>query len=292
MLRWLYHVATVESIGGDPYAPASLAADGFVHCSYRRAVRESARLYFESDAHLCVLCIDPRRLEAKVEIVATPRGPMPHVHGPIPRDAILDVMTLDQTDAGPDAVTGTHFAFVAFPGMTLLDLVGVHDPISRVRSMGFDPDARFEIVSAGGGLPWGQDGARFDVGRVRPDLGEFDVLVVPGGKGTRELEHDAAVTAWLAAFPRNRLAASVCTGALLLGAAGRLEGKRATTHASALGELGRFGATAAPDRVVEDGQLVTGGGVTAGIDVGLHVVERLYGEEVAKAISRQMEWVR
>ena len=84
--------------------PASLGREGFVHCSFRDAVRESARLYFPAGVALRVLQIDPRRLGCPVRLADTPRGPMPHVHGPIARPAIARVLTLDQVDGAPDAL--------------------------------------------------------------------------------------------------------------------------------------------------------------------------------------------
>lgn len=287
-MRWLYHLITSPSSEGD-YAPESLAGEGFVHCSYKNSVRESAALYFEGDRRVRVCCIDPRRLQSEVRVADTPRGPMPHVHGPIERDAIRDVITLDELDARPDEVTGTRFAFFAFEGMTLLDLVGVYDPISRIASMGFDVTSSCTIVGAASGEVFRENGASIRVSAVRPDLSQFDVLVVPGGHGTRALEKDDGVLAWLRTFPDNRLVVSVCTGALLLGAMGRLRGKRATTHASAMGELERFGAQAVAERVVRDGQVITSGGVTAGIDGGLYVVRHLMGHRVFDKTAAQME---
>jgi uncharacterized protein (DUF952 family) len=139
-MRWLFHVCAVGQNDVARYAPASLAREGFVHASFLQDLEESARLYFPKDARLEVLQVDPRRLDVRVELTATPRGPMPHIQGPIPRDAIRAKVALgDFASAGfVDRVAGTRFGFVAFEGMTLLDLVGVYDPLSRVRSMGFD----------------------------------------------------------------------------------------------------------------------------------------------------------
>jgi cyclohexyl-isocyanide hydratase len=290
-MRWLYHLLDARHPAGDPYAPGSLAREGFVHCSWRDAVAESARLHFAPGAPLDVLQIDPRRLDAPVTVAATPRGPMPHVHGEIPGDAIRARLSLDALGGAPDEVRGTRFGLLAFDGMTLLDLVGVLDPLSRIASMGLDPEARCSVISADGGRrPWAGAEATLEVERKRVDLDEFDVLVVPGGLGTRRLAHDPELAAWLRRFPPNRLAASVCTGALLLGAAGRLRGRRATTHASALELLTGFGATPVRERVVDEGQLVTAAGVTAAIDLGIHLVRRLVGDEAAARVAAQMEW--
>jgi cyclohexyl-isocyanide hydratase len=291
-MRWLFHVRAASHEDAPRYAPESLAREGFVHASFVDDVVESARLYFPGDARLEVLQVDPRRLDVRVEVAATPRGPMPHIHGSVPRDAIRERVALaDFTSAGfVDRVTGTRFGFVAFEGMTLLDLVGVYDPLSRIRSMGFDTASTSEIVGAKGTRIGSHDGMMLSVSRVRPSLDDFDVLVVPGGPETRVLAKDAGFTAWLGTFPENRLIASVCTGALLLGAAGRLRGRRATTHASALAELPAYGATPVRERVVDEGQVVTAGGVTSGLDLGLHLVRRLEGDSVADRIARQMEW--
>src|SRR4051812_39291274 len=102
--RWLYHLLPASDPVGDPYAPASLAAEGYVHASYRDAVRESARLYFSAGVALTVLQIDPRRLAVPVEVAPTPRGPTPHVHGPIPAAAVRARFSLDRIDDAPDAI--------------------------------------------------------------------------------------------------------------------------------------------------------------------------------------------
>lgn len=265
-----------------------------MHTSFLPDVGETVRLYFPGRSPY-VISIDPRRIGARIAIAQTPRGPMPHVFGPIPRDACTSgVVGLRAVPAASfawreDAVRGTRFGFVAFRGMTLLDLVGMHDPISRIATMGFDPTTTCEIVAGHEGDLWLEDGARLSTARIRPDLDEFDVLVVPGGTGTRALETDRKFVDWLRTFPENRLAVSVCTGSLLLGAAGRLAGKRATTHFTAMDRLADHGAIAVGERVVDEGSVITGAGVTSALDVGLHVVREIAGIEVATKIARQME---
>jgi uncharacterized protein (DUF952 family) len=100
----LYHVLGADVALGDPYAPDSFVQDGFVHCSFRDDVATSARLYFPAGAVLRVLQIDPRRVGCEVRVVATPRGPMPHVHGAIPLAAVVRELSLDQVALGPDVV--------------------------------------------------------------------------------------------------------------------------------------------------------------------------------------------
>lgn len=94
----IYHVVRRDELtwdSDDRYRAKSLTTEGFVHASYREKVEESAKLYFPADADLLVLAIDEKRLDVKVEVVETPRGPMPHVKGPIPRAAVT-VLKLTQ----------------------------------------------------------------------------------------------------------------------------------------------------------------------------------------------------
>jgi uncharacterized protein (DUF952 family) len=105
-VRWLYHVLPADVALGDPFSPPTLAQDGYIHCSFGERAAESARLYFAADAPLRVLQIDPRLVRCEVRVVDTPRGPMPHVHGPIPRAAIARELTIDQLAAAPDEIAG------------------------------------------------------------------------------------------------------------------------------------------------------------------------------------------
>ena len=302
MRRWLFHLVRPEDLGwgrDGRYSPASLAREGFIHASYKEAVAGSAALYFKPGelAGLRVMAIDPRRLDVPIEVADTPRGPMPHIRGSIPVDAVR-VIDLEAVETHAEVTVGARIALVAFEGMTLLDLVGPLDALTRIASMGFDATTTCEVIAMTRPpktsaleppVVWSAWGAELITARYRPLLDSFDVLVVPGGAGTRALEKDQAAIAWLSTFPSNRILASVCTGSLLLGAAGRLRGKHATTHRTMIKELARFGAISVPQRVVDEGQLVTAGGVTSGIELGLHLVRRLAGDEAHAQIAAQME---
>jgi transcriptional regulator GlxA family with amidase domain len=121
-----------------------------------------------------------------------------------------------------------------------------------------------------------------------------EIIVVPGGRGTRMAMHNTALLSWIAAHAaKPALTLSVCTGSLMLAKAGLLEGKAATTHHSAFGELREV----APNtvihedrRVVDNGLIVTSAGISAGIDMALHVVARLHGLEVARQTAAYMEY--
>lgn len=122
----------------------------------------------------------------------------------------------------------------------------------------------------------------------------LDLLVVPGGFGTRQQQENPVVLDWIARqHASGALTASVCTGAFLLGAAGLLDGLRATTHwATIAGLRTRHPGTTVLDdtRIVDEGEIVTSAGVSAGIDMALHVVRRLHGAEVARLTARDMEY--
>jgi transcriptional regulator GlxA family with amidase domain len=146
---------------------------------------------------------------------------------------------------------------------------------------------RPEIVACRGGL-------LVQPNHTLDDHPPLDVVVIPGGYGTRREQENPVVLDWIAGQRRaGTLTTSVCTGAFLLGAAGLLDGLRATTHWTTIeGLRGRLPATdvLADVRVVDEGQIITSAGVSAGIDMALHVVRRLHGDEVARRTARDMEY--
>jgi transcriptional regulator GlxA family with amidase domain len=126
------------------------------------------------------------------------------------------------------------------------------------------------------------------------EVGAIDLLLIPGGQGTRPLIHDAQLIAWIKdRAAKAELVLSVCTGALLLAKAGMLDGLGSTTHHGALGLLRELApkSTVREDvRYVDNGRVITSGGIAAGIDMSLHVVERLLGADYAKATAKYMEY--
>lgn len=176
-------------------------------------------------------------------------------------------------------------AMLAFPGITQLDLTGPYEVFSKVPGV----DVRLywkdlTPITVGSGLQLiptctFEDGAR------------IDILCVPGGAGQVELMADDAVLNFLRrAAETSRYVTSVCTGSLLLGAAGLLRGYRATTHWMAMDDLSALGANAAHERVVCDRNRITGAGVTAGIDLALTVIARVWGDPVARAVQLALEY--
>lgn len=182
------------------------------------------------------------------------------------------------------AISSTSIVFALFPGVTQLDFTGPHQVFSRL------PGAEVILGSrAGGSIE--ADGIVFSGLRRLADIPRCDVLCVPGGLGTTGAIEDAEYLRQV-----RRLAAdagfitSVCTGSLVLGATGLLRDKRAACHWAWRDLLEPFGAIADPGRVVMDGNVVTGGGVTAGIDFALTLVAALAGPEVAEEIQLALEY--
>ena len=123
------------------------------------------------------------------------------------------------------------------------------------------------------------------------DCPPLDVICVPGGSGVNALLNDEEVLGFIRGQAANaRFITSVCTGSMLLGAAGLLAGKHATSHWNALDFLPRFGAIPVEERVVQDGNLITAGGVTSGIDFGLTVIAALIGQEEAETVQLSLEY--
>lgn len=174
--------------------------------------------------------------------------------------------------------------FAVFPGLTQLSLAGPHEVLSRL------PGAEVVVASVAGGVLEGK--LAFNGLQRLADIGTCDVICVPGGAGV--FDHAMRDEIFLQELRRlaatAQLVTSVCTGSLVLGAAGLLRGKRATTNWAWRELLPPFGAIADPARVVRDGAIITGGGVTAGIDFALTVAAELAGPEVAKSIQLQIEY--
>ncbi|OGA03139.1 MAG: thiamine biosynthesis protein ThiJ [Betaproteobacteria bacterium RIFCSPLOWO2_02_64_14] len=180
-------------------------------------------------------------------------------------------------------------AFIVFDRMTYLDFIGFYDPVTRLKSMKIMEDFEWRILSP---TPRVVDdrGLRMEPDGLMEALGSYDMVFLPGGMGTRPLQHDQSFVDWIKTAAPVKLKVSVCTGALLLGAAGFLKGRRATTHPSAYQELEPYCATVIRERVVDEGDIITARGVSSSIDAGLHVVERLAGTEARARMATQMDY--
>lgn len=181
-------------------------------------------------------------------------------------------------------------AFLTYNGMTMLDFIGVYDAMTRLKTMGFDPEFTWDVCARSSEVVDGT-GLRILPSRVGGSLAEYDMVIVPGGGASRQLVDDAEFVAWLRTAEACRWKVSVCSGALLLGAAGFLTGKRATTHRGSFADLARYCSTVVDERVVDEGDVITARGVTSSIDLGLYLVEKIAGPDVRIKIQRQMDYL-
>ena len=177
-------------------------------------------------------------------------------------------------------------AIPLFDGFAALDAVGPYEVLSRL------PGAEVEFVADQPGLKRTESGPlALMAERSFDDVAGPEIVVVPGGFGTRRLIEDGRIVDWIAAsHETSQWTTSVCTGALLLGAAGVLDGLKATTHWLELERLREFGAEPTAERVVEQGKVITAAGVSAGIDMALRLAAKVAGEDVAKAIQLGIEY--
>ncbi|MFA6364044.1 DJ-1/PfpI family protein [Methanoregula sp.] len=180
-------------------------------------------------------------------------------------------------------------AFVVYDGVTLLDFAGAYDPLTRLKTMGFVPDLEYDICARAGTVR-SFEGVTISADTINPDLSAYDYVVVPGGNGIAGLMQDRAFLSWLTIPPEKTVIAAVCGGALLIGAAGMLHTRRATTHPAMQEILKRFAREVSSARIVEDNRVITAGGVTAAIDMGLYLCEKIAGEEARAKIQKQMDY--
>ncbi|MBI4935546.1 MAG: DJ-1/PfpI family protein [Actinobacteria bacterium] len=177
-------------------------------------------------------------------------------------------------------------AILLYPGFTALDAIGPYHALAGT------PGYEFTFVAEHAG-PVGNGGSfTMEAPTGIDELDTVDVLLVPGGIAAIQLAQDGGpLIDWIRhVHPNTQWTTSVCTGALMLGAAGCLQGAPATTHWYCMDDLIAYGATPVEERVVEYGKIITSAGVSAGIDMGLTLAERLVSTEHAQAVQLDMEY--
>ena len=176
-------------------------------------------------------------------------------------------------------------AIPLFQKMTALDAVGPYEVLWRL------PDVTVQFVGPGVGPITSDRPLQLVVDTTYEQLPDPDIVLVPGGYHVGSMVTDEALLEWVkAADATSTWTTSVCTGALVLGAAGLLEGKNATTHWAVRDMLAQYGATYVAERVVTDGKVMTGAGVSAGIDMALTLAAELAGTEIAEAAQLDIEY--
>ena len=175
-----------------------------------------------------------------------------------------------------------------FDGVEELDVVGVWEVLRKAKQL--HPALNLSVITRAT-----KESIACALGltilahEVKRDLSDLDLLVVPGGPGRKDVIADRGLLGKIAEFGRTKPVASVCTGALILQSAGLLTGRRATTHFLSRQELTE--ADVVTDRVVVDGRVITAGGVSASIDLGLRILEMNFGRELADEVAARIEYV-
>ena len=177
-------------------------------------------------------------------------------------------------------------AYLLYPGFTALDITGPHDVLNSV------PGSESVFVAETAGPVRNEsDTLSLVADKSFDEVTSPDILVIPGGYGTRALLDHEPLLDWIRQVNETTTwTTSVCTGSLLLAAAGLLDDVPATTHWCSRERLGDLGANVSQDRVVEHGKIMTAAGVSSGIDMALTLVQRIHGDEVASAVQLGIEY--
>ena len=180
-------------------------------------------------------------------------------------------------------------AYILFDDITLLDFIGIYDPIKNLKTKQYIKGLEWDLCAT---TPAIKDsfGLEMRVDKVQPELSDYDMIIVPGGWGTRRLQHDNDFIAWLQTGQEVTTIVSICTGSLLLGAAGFLRDKVATTNFQEYATLEKYCAAVKRCRIVEDGNIITAGAVASSLDLGLYICEKLVGKEKAEDIRIGMDY--
>ncbi len=179
----------------------------------------------------------------------------------------------------------TSIGLLLFPALTQLDLTGPFEVFARA------PDTKVHLIWKNLELVVSDRGMAIQPTTTFDTCPALDIICIPGGPGQINLMEDEEVLSFIRAKSKQaKLVTSVCTGSLVLGAAGLLEGYKATTHWASLDQLALLGAEPVNERVVRDRNRITGAGVTSGIDFALSVVSEMFGPDIAQNIQLHMEY--
>lgn len=180
-------------------------------------------------------------------------------------------------------------AYIVFDGITWLDFIGIYDPISRLKSLNYLPTLTWDICSFTETVS-DNLGLGINPGKIQNPLADYDVIIIPGGFGTRELQFNDGFMNWIRNAETVKYKISICTGSLILGAAGFLKGKKATTNYLEYENLRPYCKEVIKERIVEDNNVITAGAVSASIDLGLYLCKQWAGPEASHAIRKRMDY--
>ena len=203
-------------------------------------------------------------------------------------------MSADRNVPAPTSARLRRVGSLVFDDVEVLDFAGPFEVFAVAAELAGQQHFRTVLVAKEDRAFTAVNGLRILPNETFADGHRYDLLVVPGGFGTRALLHDADVIAWVQAqAAQAEIVMSVCTGALVLATAGLLQGRRATTHHEVMDDLAAVSASIAvvrDQRFVDEGDVITCGGISAGIDGSLHLVRRLLGEAAAERTAAYMEY--
>ena len=180
-------------------------------------------------------------------------------------------------------------AFVVFNDMTLLDFAGVYDAITRLKELKIKTDLNWDICGYSDTVR-DKHGLKIIPDKVRNNLGKYDAVIVPGGFGTRGLQNDSEFIEWIKTAQNVQYKISVCTGSIILGAAGFLKNKRATTNFNEYETLKQYCAEVVHEKIVEDQDVITSGAVSSSLDLGLYLCEKWAGKEAKEQVRGMMDY--
>lgn len=182
------------------------------------------------------------------------------------------------------------FAFVIYDGLTTLDFVGVFDPLTRLKTMGLIEELEYDVCALNSPV-LSFEKLELIPNKVGGSLDGYDYIIIPGGNGIADLVRNDEFLNWLRTASREATMAAVCGGVIVLGVLGLLAGKKATTHPAMAGYLNSFTQYAVEDRIVDEGKIITARGVTAAIDLGLYICEKIAGKGPREQIQNQMDYL-
>ncbi|AXT53908.1 DJ-1/PfpI family protein [Aquimarina sp. BL5] len=182
-----------------------------------------------------------------------------------------------------------RIAYILFDEITLLDFIGIYDPIKNIKTKKHIEHLDWDLCATNTTIK-DSFGLEIVVDKIKPDLSDYDMVIVPGGFGTRALQYDKEFIDWLQTANGVKYLVSICTGSLLLGAAGFLKGKMATTNFNEYQSLEKYCDTVLDSRIVDDNNVITAGAVASSLDLGLYICKKLIGDEKAEDIRKVMDY--
>ena len=180
-------------------------------------------------------------------------------------------------------------AYILFDGITLLDFIGIYDPISRLKSQGFIQDLEWDLCGMTNSIR-DSFGLKIEMDKVKPNLSDYQMVIIPGGDGIRKVVFDKDFIEWIKSAKDTTYKISICTGSFVLGAAEFLREKTATTNFKAYKLLEKYCKRVSTKRIVDDKNWLTAGAVSASIDLGLYICEKLVGKSKTEEIRKNMDY--